>query len=177
MFVKENPDRKNFFFPTETDGKVWRTDQPRKGIIIGSPLPPAVSGCFSTTRTKLIWLQEKNVIKEVHGRTAASGLPSPSAMPGVSWFWFVSPGLPVNKRKSPGYHKLVKSPGFFTFISRFFALFACFSAFLLIFRIEKPELSHPLSIIGFESGFCLHLIGNSDGEVISKMASKNAHED
>ena len=59
----------------------------------------------------------------------------------------------------------------------FFALFACFSPFLLIFRIEKPELSHPLSITSFESGFCLHLIGSSDGEIISKMASKNAQED
>ena len=40
----------------------------------------------------------------------------------VSRFWFASPGLPVNKTKSPGYHKLVKSPSFFTFISRFFFL-------------------------------------------------------
>ena len=33
------------------------------------------------------------------------------------------------------------------------------------------------SVAGFESGFCLHLIGNSDSEIISKIASKNAHED
>ena len=59
----------------------------------------------------------------------------------------------------------------------YFSLFACFSAFLLIFSIEKPELCHSLSVIGFESGFCLHPIGNSDGEIISKMALKNAHED
>ena len=92
-------------------------------------------------------------------------------------FCFVSPGLLVNKSKPPGYYKLVKSPGFFTFISRFFLLFTCFSALLLIFCIEKLELSHPLSVIGFESGFCLHPIRNSDSEIISKMASKNAHKD
>ena len=34
--------------------------------------------------------------------------------------------LPVNKSRSPGYHKLVKSPGFFTFIS-------CFSCYLPAF--------------------------------------------
>ena len=57
-------------------------------------------------------------------------------------------------------------------ISRFFSLFSCFPAVLLLFRIEKPELSHLLSVIGFESGFCLHPNENSDREIISKMASK-----
>ena len=90
----------------------------------------------------------------------------------VSRFCFVSPGLLVNKSKPPSYYKLVKSPGFFTFISRFFLLFTCFSALLLIFCIEKLELSHPLSVIGFESSFCLHPIRNSTVKLFPKWRRK-----
>ena len=69
--------------------------------------------------------------------------PSLLRTPGVSRFWLVSPGLPVNKSKSPGYHKLVKSPGFFTFISRFFAirLLFCISP---KFSFRKTRIESPV---------------------------------
>ena len=70
----------------------------------------------------------------------------------VPRFWFVSPGLPVYKRKSPGFHQLIKSPGFFTFISRFFAvrLLFCISPNFLYrkIRIESPVI-HYRFWIGF----------------------------
>ena len=64
----------------------------------------------------------------------------------VSRFWFIFPGLPVNKTKSTSYHKLLKFPGFFTFISRFFAirLLFCISPNFLYWktRIESPVIRY-----------------------------------
>ena len=50
--------------------------------------------------------------------STTASFPRPSKSPGYAG------SLPVNKSKSPGYHKRVKSLGFFTFISRFFPIFS-----------------------------------------------------
>ena len=78
-----------------------------------------------------------------------SDLPSLPTTPGISRFWFVYPGLPVNKSKSPGYHKLVKSPGFFTFISRFFRYSLAFLHFSYFFVSKNPNwvTYYPLSVL------------------------------
>ena len=76
------------------------------------------------------------------------------------------------KANLPVITNLSNLPGSILLSPVFFSLFACFPAFLLLFRIEKPQLSHLLSVIGF----CLHPMENSAGEIISKIVSKNAHE-
>ena len=73
-----------------------------------------------------------------------SDLPSLPALSGVSQFSFASPGLPVNKSKSPGYHKLVKSPGFYTFISRFFFAIRLLSCIPPTFSYRKTLTESPV---------------------------------
>ena len=57
----------------------------------------------------------------------------------------IKPNLPVITNLS---NFLVSLP-----LSPIFSLFACFSVSLLIFLIEKPELSHPLTVMRFWIGF------------------------
>ena len=54
----------------------------------------------------------------------------------------------------------------------FISIFACFSEFPLIVRIKKIQIESSITRYWLLIKFFLHLIGNSDGEIISKMCRK-----
>ena len=77
--------------------------------------------------------------------------PSLPAMPGVSRFLFVSLGFPVNKSKSPSYHKLVKYSGFFTLSPVFFRYSFPFLHFSYFFVLKSPDwvTRYPLWVLNW----------------------------